>query len=103
MKFFKSSRTKLKPLSSIYSKFPTYFLYSTFSKTGRRVVNNIKANMRFADNQIVEHSDAFSLHHWSKQAFGITGVLFGWNTLFQNKVKNGAKRSLLHFMKTKSQ
>ncbi|MEI2757691.1 MAG: nuclear transport factor 2 family protein [Chitinophagaceae bacterium] len=27
----------------------------TFSKTGRRVVNNIKAYMRFADGKIIEH------------------------------------------------
>ena len=70
----------------------------TFSKTGRHVVNKIKANMRFADGKIIEHSDAFSLHKWSKQALGITGVLFGWNSFFQNKIKNQAKRNLLKFM-----
>ncbi len=70
----------------------------TFSKTGRRVVNKIKANMRFAGGKIIEHSDAFSLHKWSKQALGITGILFGWNSFFQNKIKNQAKRNLLKFM-----
>src|SRR4029079_4358975 len=59
----------------------------TFSKTGRRVVNKIRAYMRFADGKIIEHSDAFSLHKWSKQALGIPGVLFGWNSFFQNKIK----------------
>lgn len=70
----------------------------TFSKTGRRVVNRIKAHMRFADGKIIEHSDGFSLHNWSKQAMGITGTLFGWNSFFQNKIKNQAKRRLLNYM-----
>ncbi len=70
----------------------------TFSKTGRKVVNSIRANMRFADGKIVEHSDAFSLHKWSKQALGFSGWLLGWNRFFQNKIKNGAKRNLLKFM-----
>ncbi len=74
----------------------------TFSKTGRRVVNKIKAHMRFADGKIVEHSDAFSLHQWSKQALGLSGVLFGWNSFFQNKIKNGAKKNLLKFIEYKA-
>ena len=62
----------------------------TFSATGKTVINKIKANMRFADGKIIEHSDAFSVHQWSKQAFGMVGMLFGWNSLFQNKIKNKA-------------
>ena len=73
----------------------------TFSKTGRPVVNKIKAHMRFANDKIVEHSDAFSLHGWSKQAFGFTGWLFGWNSFFQNKIKNTARKRLLKFMEGK--
>jgi ketosteroid isomerase-like protein len=48
----------------------------TFSKTGRRVVNRIRANMKFMDGKIIEHSDAFSLHRWSSQALGFVGWLF---------------------------
>ena len=73
----------------------------TFSKTGNKVVNKIKANMRFADGKIIEHSDAFSLHKWSKQAFGILGVLIGWNSFFQNKIKRQAKQNLLKYMQAK--
>lgn len=73
----------------------------TFSKTGRKVVNKIRANMRFADGKIIEHSDAFSLHKWSSQALGFSGWLLGWNRFFQNKIKNGAKRNLLKFMEKK--
>src|SRR5450432_1685102 len=72
----------------------------TFSKTGRKVVNKIRANMRFANGKIIEHSDAFSLHKWSKQALGFTGVLFGWNSFFQRKIKNQAKRNLLKFIQS---
>jgi ketosteroid isomerase-like protein len=73
----------------------------TFSKTGKKVVNRIKANMRFANGKIIEHSDAFSLHKWSSQALGFSGWLLGWNSFFQNKIKNGAKKSLLRFMEGK--
>ncbi len=73
----------------------------TFYKTGNRVVNKIKANMRFADGKIIEHSDAFSLHKWSKQAFGIPGVLIGWNSFFQNKIKRQAKQNLLKYIQAK--
>ena len=40
----------------------------TFSKTGNRVVNNIKAFMRIKDGKIIEHSDAFRLSTWIGQA-----------------------------------
>ena len=73
----------------------------TFSKTGRKVVNNIRANMRFANGEIVEHSDAFSLHKWSSQALGFAGKLFGWNSFFQRKIKNQAKKNLLKFIQAK--
>ena len=73
----------------------------TFSATGKTVINKIKANMRFAGDKIIEHSDAFSVHKWSKQAFGVVGILFGWNSLFQNKIKNKAKKNLLQFMQAK--
>lgn len=73
----------------------------TFSATGKTVINKVKANMRFTDGKIIEHSDAFSVHQWSKQAFGVVGILLGWNTIFQNKIKNKAKKNLLQFMLAK--
>lgn len=73
----------------------------TFSKTGRRVENLIKANMRIANGEIIEHSDAFSIHKWSSQALGFTGKLLGWNSFFQRKIKNNAKKTLLAFIKSK--
>jgi ketosteroid isomerase-like protein len=70
----------------------------TFSKTGKKVVNKIRANMKFANGKIIEHSDAFSLHRWAAQALGFSGWLLGWNKFYQNKIKNTAKRNLLNYM-----
>jgi ketosteroid isomerase-like protein len=72
-----------------------------FSKTGRPVVNNVRANMRFVNGEIIEHSDAFSLHKWASQALGFTGKLIGWNSFFQRKIKNQAKKNLLKFIQSK--
>jgi ketosteroid isomerase-like protein len=73
----------------------------TFSKTGRAVVNKVKANMRILDGKIIEHSDGFSLHKWSIQALGFSGWLLGWNRFYQRKIKNGARKNLLKFMQQK--
>ena len=50
----------------------------TFSKTGRKVVNKIKAYMKIHEGKIVEHSDAFRLSTWIVQALGWKVVWFGW-------------------------
>ena len=73
----------------------------TFSKTGRPVVNRIRANMRIANGLIIEHSDAFSLHKWSSQALGFSGWLLGWNRFFQRRIQNNARKNLLRFIEKK--
>jgi hypothetical protein len=70
----------------------------TFSKTGNRVVNNGKAHMKIEHGLIIEHSDGWSLHNWSKQAMGISGLLFGWSSFYRNKLKNSAKKNLMTFI-----
>ena len=70
----------------------------TFSRTGEKVVNKIKAYMRFSDGKIIEHSDAFSLYKWAKQAFGITGFLLGWSNFFQKKIRKQARVNLDNFL-----
>ena len=70
----------------------------TFSKTKRKVQNNVKAYMRFADGVIVEHSDAFSLHKWSQQALGFKGYWFGWTGFFQRKIQRSSRKALKEFM-----
>jgi ketosteroid isomerase-like protein len=71
----------------------------TFSKTGRPVVNNVKAHMRIQDNKITEHTDQFSLNKWCRQALGIAGMLLGWSSLLQNKIRKQARGSLRKFMR----
>jgi ketosteroid isomerase-like protein len=74
-----------------------------FSKTGRKVVNRIKAHMRILDGKIVEHSDGFSLSKWSAQALGPVGVFLGWTSFVQNKVRREARKNLEAFMQAGGQ
>lgn len=70
----------------------------TFSQTGRRVVNKIKAHMRIENGIITEHSDAFDIYRWSRQALGWKGWLFGWTAWFQKKLQQKTRFALETFM-----
>jgi ketosteroid isomerase-like protein len=70
----------------------------TFSKTGRKVVNKIKAYMKFYEGKIIEHSDGFRLSTWIAQALGWKGVLFGWTGFMKRAVQKNAKKNLVNFM-----
>ena len=73
----------------------------TFSRTGRKVVNKIKAFMKINEGKIIEHSDAFRLSTWIAQAFGWKGVLFGWMGWMKRKVQKAARKNLIAFMEKK--
>jgi len=73
----------------------------TFTKTKRKVVNRIKAHMRFRDGQIIEHSDQFKLSNWCKQALGLPGILFGSMAWFQKKVRRSAQQNLYDYIVAK--
>ncbi len=73
----------------------------TFSKTGNRVENKIKAFMRIKNGIITEHSDGFRLSTWIGQALGWKGKVFGWMGWMKRKVQHGARKNLLAFMKAK--
>ena len=73
----------------------------TFSKTHRKVSNAIRAHMRFKDAKIVEHSDQFVVSRWCRQAFGLTGWLFGSTDWFQKRVRRSAQQLLYDYMKSK--
>ena len=73
----------------------------TFSKTGRKVVNHIKAFMKINEGKIIEHSDAFRLSTWIGQALGWKGQLFGWMGWMKRKVQLSARKNLLAFMDKK--
>jgi ketosteroid isomerase-like protein len=70
----------------------------TFSATGRRVVNRIKAYIRVQSGKITEHTDYFNFWKWARQAFGLSGWLLGWSSFFQSQVRSKARRNLDKFM-----
>jgi ketosteroid isomerase-like protein len=75
----------------------------TFSKTGKKVVNKIKAYMKLENGKIIEHSDAFRLSTWIGQALGWKGVLFGWTGFMKRAVQKNARKNLMNFMAKQNQ
>jgi ketosteroid isomerase-like protein len=75
----------------------------TFSKTGNKVVNKIKAFMKLKDGKIIEHSDAFQLSTWIGQALGWKGILFGWMGWMKRKVQRVARKNLIAFIEKKQE
>jgi hypothetical protein len=71
-----------------------------FSKTNRKVINEISAEFEFQDGLIIKHIDHFNLWKWSKQAFGVSGFLMGWTSFFQKKVQEQALLSLKKFQES---
>src|SRR5688572_13764844 len=64
----------------------------TFSKTGRKVVNVVRAMFAFRDGRIVRHHDSFSFWRGAGQALGPVGAALGWFAPLKWKVrKQGAK------------
>jgi ketosteroid isomerase-like protein len=74
----------------------------TFSKTGRKVVNKIKAHMRIQNGKITEHTDEFDMWKWSRQALGFPGLLLGWSGFMKNKIRLNARKNLERFMENNS-
>lgn len=68
-----------------------------FSKTSRRVLNKISANIEFKDGLIYRHTDSFNLYWWSCQALGIPGYLIGWTPFFKKKLQHQTKEMLKKF------
>jgi hypothetical protein len=73
-----------------------------FSKTNRVVVNIISSKFHFKDGLIIKHTDDFDIWKWSKQAFGIQGLLMGWTGFMQRKITNQARTSLNKYCKSRN-
>jgi len=73
----------------------------TFSKTRRKVTNDIKAYMRIQNGKITEHTDFFDFWKWSRQALGVPGWLLGWSGYLKNKVRSNALRNLKLFLESR--
>ena len=70
----------------------------TFSQTGRSVVNDVRATMRFADGLIADHVDDFDFHRWARQALGPSGLLLGWTPVLRSAVRRRARAGLDAYM-----
>jgi ketosteroid isomerase-like protein len=73
----------------------------TFTRTGRKVINHIKANFIFNNGKIIQHVDRFDFYAWARQALGLSGLLLGWTDYLKKKVQKSAKRSLEEYMSAK--
>lgn len=69
-----------------------------FSKSNRKVHNEIHAEFEFKDGKIFRHTDTFDIWKWSKQALGISGFLLGWSSFMQNKIRQNARESLYEYI-----
>jgi uncharacterized protein len=71
----------------------------TFTQTGRSVVNDVRASLRFGDDGLVtDHVDDFDFHRWARQALGPSGLLLGWTPLLRSAVRRRARAGLDEFM-----
>ena len=70
----------------------------TFSQTGRRVHNDVRAAFKFRDGLIAEHRDRFSFYAWARQALGPVGLVLGWTPLVRARVRGQAAEGLKQFM-----
>lgn len=70
----------------------------TFTKTGRKVINQIHASFEFANGKIIKHKDSFDLNAWLKMAFGWKGFLFVNIPILKSKFKQQAKKTLIDYM-----
>jgi ketosteroid isomerase-like protein len=65
-------------------------------RTGRPVVNDIRARFRFRDGKITEHRDSFSFHKWARQALGPAGWVLGLPVM-NSLVRGRARADLKEF------
>jgi hypothetical protein len=72
-----------------------------FPPTGRKVINKVKAHFFISDGKIAEHHDDFSLWKWSSQALGMRGLLFGWTSTLQQRLRHKVRSRLEHFIASK--
>ena len=80
-----------------------WIAHYSFSKTGRKVVNNVKAHMRIEAGLITEQTDQFNIWTWSRQALGLPGVILGWSNYMKSKIQKNARKSLGQFMDKEDQ
>lgn len=73
----------------------------TFSKTGRKVKNEILATLEYQDGKIIRHDDTFDLWKWARMAMGSTGLLLGWSPFFRKKLQAQTRKLLEKYLAKK--
>lgn len=73
----------------------------TFTPTGRKIHNKIKASFVIQNGKIIAHQDQFDLYRWARQALGLKGLLLGWSSFFQKKLQNQTQNMLKKFTKNR--
>jgi hypothetical protein len=76
-----------------------WIAHYTFTQTGRKVTNDVRATFAIEDGLIRDHVDRFSFWTWSRQALGPPGVLLGWTPFLRAKVGRTARHGLDQFMR----
>ena len=71
----------------------------TFSKTGRKVRNEVVSTFELLDGRILTQRDRFSFGKWSRQALGFFPWLLGFTGVTQKKVQETAERGLNDFIR----
>ncbi len=70
----------------------------TFSVSGKKVVNRIKASFIFESGKIIQHQDEFNFYTWVRQALGLPGWLLGWTHFMKKKIRKKAAHNLRLYM-----
>ncbi|OCX50416.1 ketosteroid isomerase [Mucilaginibacter sp. PPCGB 2223] len=70
----------------------------TFSATGNKVVNRVRADFTLHNGEIISHTDQFNFYEWARQALGLPGLLLGWTPFFRHKVQASAAGRLKAYM-----
>jgi ketosteroid isomerase-like protein len=66
----------------------------TFTQTGRKVHNDVRATFRFSGGLIVEHTDDFDFRTWAKQALGPAAGVPPLTPVFRTLVRRRAAEQL---------
>ena len=71
----------------------------TFSKTGRKVRNEVISTFELLDGKILTQRDRFHFRKWARQALGFFPWLLGFTGVTQKKVQETAERGLNDFIR----
>lgn len=69
----------------------------TYPVTGRKVKVAGKSYLHLENGRVAGHSEAFSLHRWAKDAYGIAGWFLGSIFFFQRKMRREAAEKFREF------